>query len=352
MQRGIELPDLIEQVVEDTKAAKDYTAPESTLSLVAVSDEILMKMADETMGLRDYAHSQLAQRVGIPGAYYERMRKAAPGLLTVNANHWLAESGERRLVRTVRGEVRAILSERYRTLDNLDLVTHIVPVLQEHHCRVESANITEQKLYIQASFPSLEREVKVGDVVRAGVIISNSEVGAGSVSVKPMILRLVCTNGMIADRGSVRRAHLGKRIGGSGGADEVPEEWLRDETRQAQDTAWWMTVCDSVRGSLSEAGFEANVDALRETTERKITKDPGKVIEVTAKRFGLSEDERGKALLELCRAGDMSQWGLINCTTSLANSEDVSYDRAVKLETYGGEVASWTDKEWNDLFKN
>lgn len=253
-------------------------------------------------------------------------------------------------MRTVRGEVRAILSERYRTLDNLDLVTHIIPVLQEHNCRVESANITEQKLYIQASFPSLEREVKVGDAVRAGIILRNSEVGAGSVSVKPMLMRLVCTNGMVVDQGGVRRAHLGRRIGGRGGEDEVPEEWIRDETRKAADTAFWMTVTDSIRGCLSETGFEANIAALSETTTRPITKDPGKVIEITAKRVGLSEDERGKALLELCRSGDLTHWGLCNSITSLANADDVHYDRAVQLEEAGGVVAGWSKSEWDSIF--
>jgi hypothetical protein len=350
VHQGISLPSLIDQVVEDTKSAKDYTAPERTLSITATDAGILMRVAEESMAMRNRAHQQLAGRIDVPIKYWERMREKAPGLLAVNANHWLAQSDERRLVRTVRGEVRAILSERYRTLDNLDLVEHIIPVLQEKQCRVESCQLTEDRLYLQASFPSLEREVKVGDVVRAGVIISNSEVGSGSVSVKPMIMRLVCSNGMIADRGGIRRAHLGRRLGGSGGEDEMPEEWIRDETRKAEDAAWWMKVVDSVRGSLDEAGFDANVAALTETTERKITKDPGKVIEVTAKKIGLTEDERGKALLALCTGGDMTHWALCNSVTGLANDNDISYTRAVELEKAGGLIAGWTQEEWDSIF--
>ena len=38
--------------------------------------------------------------------------------------------------------------------------------------------------------------MRPGDVVQAGVSISNSETGRGAVSVCPLVYRLVCTNGM------------------------------------------------------------------------------------------------------------------------------------------------------------
>lgn len=37
-------------------------------------------------------------------------------------------------------------------------------------------------------------EVRKGDIVQAGVMISNSEVGLGAVSIQPLVYRLVCTN--------------------------------------------------------------------------------------------------------------------------------------------------------------
>ena len=57
--------------------------------------------------------------------------------------------------------------------------------------RFESYQITESRMYIKAVNPRLQAEVSPGDIVQAGVIISNSEVGLGSVSIQPLIL-LMC----------------------------------------------------------------------------------------------------------------------------------------------------------------
>ena len=84
----------------------------------------------EPLAIRDTAHGQLAERVGIPKAYYDRMREHAPALFDTNVNHWLLASDGRRLVRTLDGHARAILSDRYRMLDNDDLAAVALPVLR------------------------------------------------------------------------------------------------------------------------------------------------------------------------------------------------------------------------------
>ena len=50
-----------------------------------------------------------------------------------------------------------------------------------------------------------------GDIVQAGVMISNSEVGLGAVSIQPLVYRLVCTNGMIVNDMGERRHHVGRQ---------------------------------------------------------------------------------------------------------------------------------------------
>ena len=46
----------------------------------------------------------------------------APMLLADNANRWLKDKGEdRRLIRTLDGKARALLSDKYRPLENEDL---------------------------------------------------------------------------------------------------------------------------------------------------------------------------------------------------------------------------------------
>ena len=42
-------------------------------------------------------------------------------------------------------------------------------------------------------------EPGTGDIVQAGVVISNSETGLGAVCIQPLIYRLVCSNGMVVN---------------------------------------------------------------------------------------------------------------------------------------------------------
>ena len=54
-------------------------------------------------------------------------------------------------------------------------------------------------MYIKVVNKRLEAEVVPGDIVQSGVIISNSEVGLGSVNIQPLVYRLVCSNGMVVN---------------------------------------------------------------------------------------------------------------------------------------------------------
>ena len=60
-------------------------------------------------------------------------------------------------------------------------------------------------MYIKVVNPRLQADVVPGDVVQAGVIISNSETGLGSVTIQPLIYRLVCSNGMVINDAKTRR---------------------------------------------------------------------------------------------------------------------------------------------------
>lgn len=99
--------------------------------------------------LRPRAHGQFSDYLGVPKKYYDRMLQEAPDLLCRNLNHWL-ENGknERRLVRTLDGEVRAVLSDRYRLLDNYDFATAVLIRINSATCsRVQCSGQTKNKPY-------------------------------------------------------------------------------------------------------------------------------------------------------------------------------------------------------------
>lgn len=293
----------------------------------------------ERFPIRPYAHGQIAAHLKIPKRYYDRMLEEAPELLAENVNEWIP-NGSSRMLRTMDGDIRAFMSDRYRALDNNELAEAVLPTLIDTPgLSVQSCQVTERHLYIKAVTDRVTFEVKRGDVVQAGIVISNSEIGAGSVRIEPMLYRLVCLNGMIA-ASSLRKYHIGGRQGG----DDV-QELLTDATKRTKDAAFWMEVRDVVQGSLSQEGFEGIVARVQAAANDPIEGHLDKVIEVVAQTLTLSEGESAGVLRHLATGGDLTRWGMANALTRY--SQDVGdYDRATEFERMGGKVIELPRNDW------
>ena len=68
--------------------------------------------------------------------------------------------------------------------------------------------------------------------------------------------------------------------------------------------------------------FQRIVDRWRDATQEHLTGDPVQVVEVTAKRFGLTEPERRSVLQHLVEGGDLSRYGLANALTRASQDVD------------------------------
>ncbi len=58
------------------------------------------------------------------------MRTEQPQLLDRNVNTWPQLDGDRRMISTLDGQRRAVLSDRYHLLDNFDLAEDVLPIPQ------------------------------------------------------------------------------------------------------------------------------------------------------------------------------------------------------------------------------
>lgn len=305
--------------------------------------------------LNEYAHGQVRTRLGIPAKYYDRMREKAPALLDSNVLHWLHNEPETRMVRMLDGKVRAFLSNRYRRLDNDELVARaIVPVFQEYgeeRLRFHVAALTDSRLYIRAVLPELADDISLvpgehtirrddgGDVVQAGVEIRNSEVGAGALSVTPFIWRLKCLNGLVMADRSLSRYHVGRT------QEEEAYAIFRDETMEADDRAFFLKVRDAVAAALSDVTFAEITRTLRETMHGIAVENPVGATERLAKRMDLNESEAASVLRHLATGGDLSQWGMVNAVTAAAKDAD-GFDRQAEMEVMGGALVALGEREW------
>ncbi len=332
--------------IADTRQLSFNTADSEAYSSVLTIEGAGIDGATDAFTVTTHAHKQLANKLGIPTKYYDRMRDELPELLDRNVNGWFQQQPERRMVRTLDGKARAFLSDRYRRIDNFDVAEVVLPTLQEiPDCQIVSSELTETRMYLKALTPRLRAEVTVGDEVQAGLVISNSEVGAGAVKIEPLLYRLVCLNGMIIADRAMRKFHVGRQIEDAG---EDAFEIFATETIEADDKAFMLKVRDVVRAAFNEIDFQRAVNKLTESTQNKISGDPVKVVEALQVRVNLNDTERGSVLTHLIQGGDLSQYGLINAVTRA--SQDVSdYDRATEMERIGGNILVLERTQWQEI---
>lgn len=190
----------------------------------------------------------------------------------------------------------------------------------------------------------LEMEVRKGDIVQAGVMISNSEVGLGAVSIQPLIYRLVCLNGMtVCDMGE-RRHHVGRQ------AKAVEDSFTlySDETMEAEDKAFLLKLRDTTMAAIDEARFAQVVGRLQESMAVPITGKVQDVVQLTSQSYGINADEQEGILKYLIEGGDLSLYGLSNAVTR-ASQNVASYDRATALEGIGWQVATMEPAQWKEI---
>lgn len=353
MAATLSMPEMYAEIVRQDEAKLDLVADTRRMSTSTAEGTATLHIdrPDEegvSLDLNGHALGQIATDLAIPKRYFDRMRVEAPSLFDQNVNYWLANNADRKLVRGFKpgddggnGIGRAFLSDRYKRIDTVQIARKIFPVFEQipgltfHH-----ASLTDTRFYLRALLPSLEREIKVGDIVRAGIEIKNSEVGVGKMSIGPYIFRLQCKNGLTMRDMTLARTHVGPRI--------EDDAHLSDEARQADDEALWLIARDTVKSMLTEVRFEEIVSTLAETIHGDRIEAPAAATEELSNRFGFTEEEREAILRNLTTDGDLSQWGMLNAVTATAKEAE-GFDRQAEMESIGWDIAQMGRSEWSKI---
>lgn len=351
MKTGLTLTELAQKLTAINETKKDFIVPVEKLEATVSSDNNVCLQFDgvSPQKLNNWSTSQLAQFSEIPKQYLDRISGENPTLAASNINHGLRrKDGESRMIRTLDGNVRGLLSSRYRILDSYDMLEATLPTMLDQKMNIVSSEITEQKLYLKALTPALKSEIVPGDVVQHGLIISTSDVGAGSVRVEPLIYRLVCSNGLIMPS-SIRKYHVGKNQ-----AENDIMELLTDKTRELTDAAFWAQVRDIVNASLRPEIFQREVDRLKFAQGLKIENfDLPKVVELAMKATNVSGEIKKNSILSALASGNegagLTQWGLINSFTRAAQNESFDYETSIELERAAGQILELSPTQWKTI---
>ena len=115
MKQGLTPQQLSTEINRQRSAKADFIADTQKLRVQPRDGQLQLVIEGRgNYGITTNAHNQLADRMAIPHRYYHRMMKKAPELLARNVNHWFNAEPDKRMVRTLDGEARAYLSNRYR----------------------------------------------------------------------------------------------------------------------------------------------------------------------------------------------------------------------------------------------
>jgi hypothetical protein len=358
MQARKTMAELAEEIDRQQAAAKDFIAPASKIEMILEDDRPALALRENGTGgvfpVGKYAGGHLAEKLQIPKRYYDRMAAEAPDLLARNVNTWLKRSDSKHMIRTLDGNARAFLSDSYRPIDNwvvfAGMYEHIKTIGERSPIEFKACEITERKMYIQIVTPEIRAEVKLNEIVQAGLTISNSEIGQGSASFQSLLYFLACLNGMKGTT-SFKKYHIGGRIGNQSGMDIMH---FSNETRRHDDLAYIGAMSDMTKQALSEVSLKEDVRALQAATERDIKlENINETVQEVTKAHGLTESDGKGILSRLIKGGDLTQYGLSGAVTNLANDDKAveDYDHVIELQKVGAELAFMSENDWGKLNK-
>jgi hypothetical protein len=355
-------------VLRDQRARSiDLIAPLTSLradgtSLVLTGAEQVLEEGgvtdpNGTYAVGRIAAEHIAERHRIPIAFLRRMHEERDDIFADLVNDFIHGTYDGRhpadpsrvLLRLLQGDdpdtgiVRAILSDKYKRIDNLDVLLSVLAGIEAagHPVQITRCDLTERRMYVQvqsdavsvlapdllADYRSPYTNDRGADLpqVFAGFVISNSETGDGRALLTPRIVFQVCKNGATTTRDAIGAVHLGRRAETDGivrWSDEALQKELELVTLRTRDAVATFLDTGYVSSKLNEmrASYGMPVD------------HPETAIKAVAKSVNFTDAEADLILAAFIKGGQCTAGGVFQAVTAVAQHPDVDRDRAFVLE--------------------
>jgi hypothetical protein len=333
-----------------------------------------------------------AAKLDIPVGYLRRLRRDRPDLYDLNINALLHGRHVRRagghvevihpaddrtfLMRLLRadtgdGVARAVLSDRYKVIDNLDILTAVLTAVRQSGVDVQiaGADLSERRMYLDVQAPAVAALAPVllggyrnpfadpatearrrgagrtGDVAYwrrvaaaqdmgyqpgtepimfAGFRVSNSEVGDGKFTLAARLIARVCRNGLTMNQDVISHVHLGEQldsgiVGWSAQTHRRNLELIMSKTRDA--VATFLDI-DYLTSRLEKIEADAGTPVA----------EPEKTVTFVARTCGFTKAETDDVLGFFIRGGQLTAGGIANAITAYSQTV-ADPDRANALDT-------------------
>lgn len=299
--------------------------------------------APDAYRLHNHALNQVAAKARVPAAYLKDLLGATEtwkhelACRILNDHFTLAQaesnadaSNHRHLVRTVRGEVRGVLSDRYRRLDSRPLLDAFAGECKALGALPVEGAVTDTRLNLKAILPHVFEPVP-GEVICIGGEWSNSDFGAGKHAFRAFIFRLWCRNGATMED-SLAQVHIGGRL-----SDDIE---FSQRTYELDTRAQVSALRDVVRGVLSPRSTATLLETIRSANEKQVDWKGGLATKLGKRLL----KEELKAVKDAFESQDVvnlppvrSAWRASNAVSWIANATE-DPERKMELQRLAGEL--------------
>ena len=278
---------------------------------------------------------QMAHTSDLPLKFIDGLQDtAAPWgreLLAHNLNTVFANRNPkaRYLLRSLGGELRGFLSDRYRRLDSRPIIEAFATAVQHKGALPYDGYVTDTKVAIQAIMPEVYEPVP-GEMVAYGLSLENSDFGNGALSIRAYPLRIWCTNLAITQE-EMRQVHLGKRL------DDSTRYSNRTYELDAKTTV--SALRDVIDGQLDADSLKRRMEAIRHANDQIVGTEKAK--ETLRKLLQKGESEAASQAFDSpdtynLPAGN-TNWRLSNAISWIAG-QTKDAERKLDLMKIAGEV--------------
>ena len=338
----------MERLINEGKIAQDYIAPlgvnlkakdHAPVITFTGENHLMMNMPDGQFTMHDNAIGQMADRMGIPQRYLRQLASGDPWAIALAAyvlnqhSDWTQRS--RVLVRTVGTQVRGILSDSYRRLNSVEILTAFVQEAAGQGAVISDAYMNDTKVWAETILPTpiTVPTKNNGDVIIfTGARFSTSDYGDGAVDMRAFLLNGACLNGMVRES-VMKQVHLGSKL-----PDNLA---LSQQTYELDTKTTVSAVKDLTKGLFSkdnlmakaieiQGASEVEVDFTKElkrlTSNGGLLKQEGKEVEKILMRNNPDDGVQGGATL----------WKLTQAIT--AHARELSPERSRELHELSGQL--------------
>ena len=338
----------MERLVNEGKIAQDYIAPigvnlkmndHSPVITFSGEGSLQMNMPDGQFSIHDNAIGQLADRMGIPSRYLRGLAAGEPWAKHLAATLLNEHSGwtqrSRVLVRTVGQQVRGVLSDSYRRLNSVEILTAFVQEAAEQGAVISDAYMNDTKIWADTILPTpiTVPTAKNGEVIIfAGARFSTSDYGDGAVDMRAFLLNGACLNGMVRES-VMKQVHLGSKLPDNLQLSQQTYELdtkttvsaVRDLTKGLFSKDNLMQKAYEIQGA-SEIEVDFDHELKRLTRDGGLLKQEGKEVEKILMRNDPNDGVQGGATL----------WKLTQAIT--AHARELTPERSRELHEISGQL--------------